>query len=156
MYLILGEPKKVFGKVSNKLLDIEVEDSANAILEFKSGTTTNLEFTINTYPQNLECSLALLGEKGSIKIGGNAMNTLEIWNVKDTPKPNIPVGLEPNIYAKGMYTGSCPNHHSIYTNMVNVLIHKKTSFIRASDALGSLKIIDAIKQSSKEKKEIQL
>jgi len=156
MQYILGRPKIIYGKVDRLKLDIETEDAANAIIDFENGTRANFEFTICTYPQNLESSLAILGEKGTIKIGGLAMNELETWNVEDTPQPSITKGLTPNHYAGGMYVGSCPNHKAIYQNLVNVLVHGKPSFINGSDALPSLEIIDTIKKSSRLKREIRL
>jgi predicted dehydrogenase len=156
MQYILGPAKTVFGKTGKVAHRIETEDISNAIIDLSSGIRVNLEFTVCTYPHNLECSLTVLGERGTIKIGGNAMNVCEIWEVKDTPKPIIPTGFEPNIYAGGMYVGSCPNHKSIYQNLVNVLVHKQPLFIKAEDALESIKIIDAIKKSSEQKKEIEL
>jgi len=156
MQYILGPAKSLFGKLDRVAHTIEAEDIANAIIDLKSGTRVNLEFTVCTYPHNLECSLTVLGEKGTVKIGGTAMNKCELWEVKDTPMPFIPEGLNPNIYAGGMYVGSCPNHKSIYENMINVLVYKKNSFIKGDDALESLRIIDGIKKSSDEKREIML
>lgn len=156
MQFILGEVESVYGKVDRKKLDIEVEDMANAIIDFKSGARLNLEFTVNTYPHNLESSLTILGEKGSVKIGGKAMNELEFWHVEDIEEPIIDEGLTPNVYAGGMYVGSCPNHKSIYENVINVLLKEEQSFITGGDALEAIKIIDAIKKSSDEKKEVEL
>lgn len=156
MQYVLGKVKSVYGKTKNVAHKIETEDIANAIMDLKSGTRTNLEFTICTYPHNLECSLTVLGEKGTIKIGGRAMNECEIWEVKDTPKPVIPSGPNPNVYAGGLYVGSCPNHKSIYQNLIDTVLYKKPSFIKAEDALESIKIIDAIRESSETGKEIIL
>lgn len=154
MQYILGTVKTVFGKIDRVFHKIETEDIANAVIDFESGARANFEFTICAYPHNLECSLTVLGETGSIKIGGLAMNKCELWEVKNTPKPPFSEGLAPNIYANGMYIGSCPNHKAIYQNLVDVLLNKKPCFIKASDALESLKIIDGIKKSSKVRREI--
>lgn len=156
MQYVLGEAKSVFGKLDRVAHNIECEDIANAIIDFKSGARANLEFTICAYPHNLECSITVMGEIGTVKIGGLAMNRCDIWEVKNIPQPVIPEGLSPNVYAGGMYVGSCPNHQSIYQNMINVLVYKKPSFLKAEDALESLRIIDGIKKSSDTKKEILL
>lgn len=148
MQYMLGKANSVFGKTATVGHNIEVEDITQSIIDFKSGTRAVVDFTICTYPKNIECSLMLLGEKGTIKIGGTAMNACEIWEVKDTPMPVIPPSLTPNQYASGMYVGSCPNHISIYQNAVDHLLHGKESFVNADDALESLRIIDAIKKSS--------
>lgn len=156
MQYILGSARSLFGKLGKVAHIIETEDIANAIIDFKSGARANLEFTVCTYPHNLECSLTILGEKGTVKIGGVAMNSCEIWEVENTPKPQIPEGVSPNIYAEGMYVGSCPNHIAIYQNLVNNLVFKKPSVISAEDALESLRIIEGIKKSDGLKRQIIL
>lgn len=156
MQYILGPAKSVFGKLDRVAHDIEAEDIANAIIDLESGTRVNLEFTICTFPHNLECSLSVLGETGTVKIGGLAMNKCDLWEVKNAPRPDIPDGLSPNLYAGGLYAGSCPNHKSIYLNMLSVLANGQESFIKGEDALESLRIIDGIKKSSDLKKEINL
>lgn len=156
MQYLLGSARSVFGKLERVAHRIETEDIANAIIDLKLGTRVNLEFTICTYPHNIECSLTILGEKGTVKIGGTAMNTCEIWEVKNVPKPEIPEGVTPNIYAEGLYAGSCPNHIAIYQNLVDHLIYNKPSSINGGDALESLRIIDGIKKSSDIGKEILL
>ena len=82
------------------------------------------------------------------------MNEIEAWHVKNVPQPPVVQGIASNVYDGGTYVGSCPNHLSIYNNMVDVLVYKKKSFIKAEDVLESLRIIDGIKKSSKEKKEV--
>lgn len=156
MQYLLGSVYSVFGKLERVAHQIETEDIANAIIDFQSGARANLEFTVCTYPHNLECSLTVLGEKGTVKIGGTAMNKCEIWEVKDIPKPKIHEGITPNVYAKGMYVGSCPNHIAIYKNLVDHLLYNKPSQINAEDALESLRIIDGIKKSSELGQEVSL
>lgn len=156
LQLILGKTKSVFGKTDRVAHNVEVEDIANAIIDFESGTRANLEFTICCYPHNLECSITVLGEKGTIKIGGTAMNQCEIWEVKNTPKPYIPENVTSNIYTGGMAVGSSPNHKLVYQDMVEVLQHKKKSYLDLNNVLESLAIIDAIKKSSKLKREIKI
>ena len=155
MQYVLGHAKSVFGKLDQKAHQTETEDMANAVIDFESGARGNLEFTINTYPHNLECSLTVLGEKGTIKVGGNAVNKIELWEVENVPSPSIGNGINPD-YTGGMYVGSSPHHQLIYKNLIDVLLYKKPSFIQAKDALESLRIIDGIKKSDKLKKEIKL
>lgn len=153
---ILGKAKSVIAKVATVAHKIEVEDTANAIIDFENGTRVSFDFTVCTYPHNQEASLTLLGETGTIKIAGIAMNKIEAWEVKNTPLPYLGEIASPNIYAGGMYVGSVPNHKFIYENMINVLLNKKPSLITAEDTIESLRIIEAIQQSSQEKKEIFL
>lgn len=156
MQYILGPAKSVFGKTDTAAHKIEVEDIANAIIDLKNGARINFDFTLCAYPHNIGCSLTILGEKGTVKIGGLAMNELTIWKVKGIPRPLVPKGLSPNVYAKGAYVGSCPNHKLVYLNIIDVLINGKESFVNGKDALESLRIVDGIRLSSYKKKEILL
>lgn len=155
-YYILGKAKSVFAKTETATHKIEIEDMVNAIIDLKGGTRLNFDFTLCTYPKNLECSLTILGTKGTIKIGGLALNKLEHWDVEGVPCPDIPDSLDPNVYADGLYVGSCPNHKSIYENAVNVILRGEESFIKAEDSLESLRIIDAIFESNANRKEVVL
>ena len=156
MQWILGKAKSVIGKTDTVGHNIEVEDIASAIIDLQTNVRVTFDFTVCTYPHNLEASLTILGTQGSIKIGGTSMNKIEIWEVKNVPTPDIPHGLSPNSYAGGMYIGSIPNHKLVYENAVNVLLSQSRNFIEAEQALESLRIIDAILESSKNKKEVFL
>ena len=129
MQWILGDVESITAYVDTINHNIEVEDEAFALLKFKNNIYANIEFTINTYPHNLECSLTILGEKGSIKIGGSAMNKIETWHVKDFPKPNIQEGFSPNVYAGGLYQGSCPNHIFVYEDILKTFYNKHHNFL---------------------------
>ena len=115
-----------------------------------------IEFTINTYPKNLECTIAVLGEKGTVEIGGAAVNELNTWDVENYPKPQVPRGIAPNVYANGLYQGSCPNHISVYKNLVRERLGEKHESIMGKEAKNALKIIDAIYESARKGKEIKL
>lgn len=153
---LLGPAKSVFGKLDTKAHRIETEDMANAIVDFKNKVRLNLEFTINTYPHNLECSLTILGEKGTIKIGGLAMNKIELWQVENLPPPELSEGL-PSLLPAGLRpVGSSPYHYFVYEDVVKTLVHQQPQFLKAKDALESLRIIDGIRKSSQLQKQIEL
>ncbi len=151
---ILGPVKSVFGKKATLAHNIEIEDFATAIITFKNRCYATVEFSVNTYPKNLECSITVLGEKGSVKLSGSAMNKIEFWHVEDCPKPDIENGLSPNIYANGMYQGSCPNHIFVYQEILNVLKGDNITYTDGHDARKSLELVQAIYTSSELGKEI--
>ncbi len=154
---LLGPVDSVFAKKDTLSHKIEIEDIVVATLRFKNGSYATLEFTISTYPRNLECSLSLLGEKGTVRVGGLAADKIDIWQVKNAPKPVLSSGLAPNVYAKGLYQGSCPNHFFVYKNINRFYNGDKAAFITNGDeARKSLEIVEAIYRSAKIKKEIFL
>lgn len=153
---LLGPVESVFAKKDQIAHQIEIEDIVVALLKFKSGAYATLEFTICTYPRNLECSISILGADGTVKIAGPAVNEIEIWEVKNLPKPNLPAGLPPNIYANGLYQGSCPNHLFIYQELVRHFSNQLGPYIDGLAARDSLEIVEAIYQSAEKNKEIFL
>jgi len=153
---ILGPAVSVYAKTDTIGHKIEIEDIALAILKFKSGAYATVEFTLSTYPCNLECSLAVLGKQGTIKLGGPAMDSIEIWQVANCPKLAIKNGLAPNIYASGRYQGSCPNHIFVYQNIINHLRKGERILADGYEARKSLEIVQAIYRSAKQNREIKL
>jgi UDP-N-acetyl-2-amino-2-deoxyglucuronate dehydrogenase len=77
---MLGEPVSVMAKTATQLSDIEVEDTGLAIIKFRNGALGLVEATTATRPKDLEGSISILGEKGTVVIGGFAVNKMEIWN----------------------------------------------------------------------------
>jgi predicted dehydrogenase len=128
---------------------IETEDAAVAHLVFRSGALGTLEFTLDVYEKNLEASLSLFGETGSIVLGGPAANEITLWNVKDHAKPEGLAVAAPNDYG-GAYVGSPPNHAAIYRNIAAHLIDETEQIaVTAASAARSIIIIEAIYESAR-------
>ncbi len=81
---MLGEPVSVFARTERYLVDIEAEDTAVAIVKFASGATGVIEATTACRPDDLEGSLSILGERGSVEISGIAVNELRHWRFTDS------------------------------------------------------------------------
>ncbi|MEW5826927.1 MAG: Gfo/Idh/MocA family oxidoreductase [Candidatus Bipolaricaulota bacterium] len=127
---------------------IETEDAAVARLVFSSGAMGTLEFTLNVYERNLEASVSLFGESGSLILGGPAANEIALWNVQGRPHPENLIVAAPNEYG-GAYVGSPPNHASIYANVAAHLITKTEPIaVTAASAAESIAAIEAIYRSS--------
>lgn len=156
MQWILGDPFSVFGHTETCCHDIEIEDMAFGLVRFQNGASGTIEFNVNSYPNNLECSLTVLGDKGSVKLSGSAMNEIELWHVQDCPKPSIPAGFSPYVYAGGLYQGSCPNHIYVYQDMVRAFRRKHEGYVDGKEALKSLQIVNGLYASAQQGKEIRL
>lgn len=154
MQWLVGEVKSVIGRAATVNHNIEIEDEAYGLLEFQNGAFATLEFSINTYPHNLECSLTVLGENGTVKLSGPAMNEIELWHVKNFPRPVLPPGLPPNVYAGGLYQGSCPNHIYIYQDIIKYFNNSHAHIIDGKEARKSLAIIKTLYESSRSGKEL--
>lgn len=147
MCLFGGDIKEVFGYSSRRLVDIEAEDNAMALVKFKNGALGNIEVTTATRPRDLEGSISILGEKGTIVIGGFAANKIEFWEFKNQ-KNNILKEKyfenPKNVYGFG--------HKSFYTEVRKELLNKKNRVTFAEDTIPSLRLLHSIYTSIEEKK----
>ena len=100
--------------------------------------------------------MTILGEKGSVKLSGSAMNEIEIWEVQDYPKPVVPEGFHPYVYEGGLYQGSCPNHIFVYQDILKVFNGQKSNCVDGEEALRSLKIVNGFYESSEIGKEVKI
>ena len=123
---------------------IETEDSGSAVLTFSSGTLGSLNWTTCVYNKNYEGSITIVGEYGTIKIGGQYLNKIEFWDVRGYPlQEGIEFTDKPNSYGK--YQGTSSNHDKV----IKVLIEKMKNNPNASDAVEGfegIKSIDAIEK----------
>lgn len=121
---------------------IEFEDSGVAILKFHGGTLGTVSFNINSHGKNMEGSITLFGEKGTIKVGGQYLNELEYQNIEEHEVSGLPPGNPPNEY--GQYQGSMSNHHLVYENLVQVLEGSGVIGTHGFEGLKTVEIIEKI------------
>ncbi len=150
-----GKVKSVIAKTENYTHpNIEFEDTGVVILKFDNGSIGAINFTTCAYEKNMEGSICILGTKGSIRIGGEYINTLDFWNVSGTKKPILKKSSPPNNY--GFYQGSMSNHDKVIQNVINVLMGKENINTTSEEGLEVVKVVNAIYKSAKEHKEIYL
>lgn len=147
----------LFGDISNikaKFQDFkhqemtDFEDSGFISFDFIKGGMGCLNYSTAVWNSNLESSITIIGEKGSVKVGGQYMNEVEFCNIENYEMPELPPANPPNDY--GAYKGSAANHHYIFENVVDVL--KGRSSI-TTNALEGLKVVDIIERIYQQKKE---
>ncbi|MEO6219397.1 MAG: Gfo/Idh/MocA family oxidoreductase [Ginsengibacter sp.] len=141
MYWMLGDVKEVksFMRNYNHKEIIDFEDTGVAMLEFENGTIGTLNYTVNSFEKNMEGSLTLFGEKGTVKIGGQYLN-----EVAYTSGIHLDVAPSPgkaNDY--GTYTGSMSNHDKVYNNVMDVL-QNNAAVTNAKEAMKTVEIIERI------------
>ncbi len=124
---------------------IEFEDTGVVILEFHNGAIGTINYTVNSHDKNMEGSLSIFAEKGTVKIGGQYLNELEYQNIKDFKIENLPEGNKANNY--GNYVGSMSNHDKVYENLVQVLTKNAIISTNAFEGLKTVEIIDKIYNS---------
>lgn len=144
LYWIVGDVKKVNAIVTNAIHQdlIEFEDQGAAVLEFYNGVIGTLNYSVNSFQKNMEGSLTIFGEKGTVKIGGQYLNELEYQNILDYEVTGLPPGNPPNNY--GNYVGSMSNHDKVYQNVIEVLEGNGVIATNGFEGLKTVEIIDKI------------
>ena len=143
MYWILGDVANVKSISKNFLHpSIEFEDSGVVLFEMKNNAIGTLNYTVNSFANNMEGSITVFGEKGTVKVGGQYLNELEYCNVKDIEFPLLPKGNAANGY--GFYQGSMSNHDKVYENLIEALQNPSHDFATAEEGLKTVEIIQKI------------
>ena len=145
IWLLSDNVESVYGVIKRQLHDyIECEDLGMAVLTFKNGIVATIEGTTNVYPKNLEESICIFGEKGTVKIGGTSVNNIEIWNFADEDEADEhnKVLEEPsnNVYGNG--------HTSLYADVIDSIKKHRKPYIDASAGRNAVEIVLAIYKSS--------
>jgi UDP-N-acetyl-2-amino-2-deoxyglucuronate dehydrogenase len=123
---------------------IEFEDSGTASLEMENGLIGGLNWSVNTFEKNMEVSLTLIAEKGTVRIAGGYMNKIEYQHCDNAGLKNIFDGAA-NDY--GFYKGSMSNHDKVYDNMMIALNDDTHPFSNAVDGLKTVELIERIYQT---------
>ena len=149
---LVGPVESVMAKTATQARRIEAEDSGVAILKFRSGALGVIEVNVLTYPRNLEGSITILGEKGSVKIGGTAVNRVEHWLFADYDDDDKLVeGAStnpPNVYGFG--------HEGYYRNVLAVLRGEAQPQTDGRAGRKSLEVILGIYESAKIGREVPI
>ena len=149
---LAGPVESVTAKTATLARRIEAEDSGAAILRFRSGALGVIEVTMLTYPRNLEGSITLLGETGTVKIGGSAVNKVETWQFADYDDDDKLIDqanyTPPNVYGHG--------HEGYYRNVVAVLRGEAVADTDGRAGRKSLELILGIYESARTGHEVPL
>ncbi|MBC7422424.1 MAG: Gfo/Idh/MocA family oxidoreductase [Ferruginibacter sp.] len=143
LYWLLGDVKEV-KKISRNFAHptIEFEDSGVVLFDMVDGAIGSLNYTVNSFAKNMEGSITIFAEKGTIKIGGQYLNELEYFNVAGMEPPILPNGNVANGY--GFYQGSMSNHDKVYENLLLALENDNHIFANAEEGLKTVAIIEQI------------
>lgn len=150
---MMGEVDSVFAMAKTRLADIETEDTAVVTLKFRNGALGIIEATTATRPTNLEGSISVLGEHGTVVIGGVAVNRMETWIFEDERPEDALVMSEfsenpPNVYGFG--------HKAYYQHVVQCIEEGGPNLVDGMAGRKSLELISAIYESIETGQEVRL
>ena len=147
------EVEEVYGATRQQFHDyLEAEDVGMAVLKFKNGAIGTIEGTTNVYPKNLEETLYIFGENGTVKIGGTSTNNIDIWDFRtENEEDKNNKGLEEvtsNVYGNG--------HSRLFADVIDSIKNDRKPYVDAVAGRNALEIVLAIYASQKTGKPIKL
>lgn len=123
-----------------------------AVVKFKNGAIATIEGTTNVYPCNLEETLYLFGENGTVKLGGTSTNNIDVWQFADETNADLRnKGLEEatsNVYGNG--------HSSLYADMIKAIEQDRKPYVDAAAGRNALELVLAVYKSQKEGRPVLL
>lgn len=153
-WMMGGEIDEVIGLTDNLMHDyIEAEDLGMALIRFSNGSYGIIEGTSNIYPENLEETLYIFGENGTVKAGGKSVNIIEEWRFADNLDDPNKVKAKyhenpPNIYGFG--------HTPLYADVIDAIKNNRQPYITALDGRNALELILAVYKSAAKGRSVKL
>ncbi len=143
---LMGKVESVFAYTSTLNHKMEAEDAGVAVIKFQNGGIGTIEGSTITYPENLEGSVALFGEKGSLKVGGTALNRKVIWKVSGELEHEREILTSEQVDPPSVYGKS---HLKVIENMIQAIYANAQPSTHGAQARGSLALVLAIYESSR-------
>lgn len=152
-WMMGDEVEEVYGVTRQQFHHyLEAEDIGVAVVKFKNGAVATIEGTTNVYPQNLEETLYLFGENGTVKLGGKSTNNIDVWDFADeTAADGKKKGLQEqtsNVYGNG--------HTSLYADVIDSIENNRKPYVDAVAGRNALEMVLAIYKSQKEGHAVKL
>lgn len=143
-WMLGDEVEEVYGTTRQQFHDyLEAEDVGMAVVKFKNGAVATIEGTTNVYPKNLEETLYIFGENGTVKIGGTSTNNIDVWNFADGKEDDVnKQGLQEatsNVYGNG--------HTSLFADVIDAIEHDRKPYVDAVAGRNALEMVLAIYKS---------
>ena len=143
-WMMGDQVEEVYGATRQRYHDyLECEDVGVAVIKFKNGAVGTIEGTVNVYPKNLEETLYLFGETGTVKLGGTSCNNIDVWNFADgTDADAGKAGLQEvtsNVYGNG--------HTSLFADVIDAIENDRVPYVDAQAGRNALEMVLAIYKS---------
>jgi predicted dehydrogenase len=149
LYYLAGSVESAEGLIHNyaHTHNTEFEDTGSFSLRMRNGALVSFSFTTCAYDRNMEGAITLFGSKGTVKIGGQYLNTIEYQHLQHGSLPEINITAKSNDY--GTYQGSMSNHDEVIRNVVGVLRHQQAIMTSAAEGREVVRIIELMYAGAK-------
>jgi UDP-N-acetyl-2-amino-2-deoxyglucuronate dehydrogenase len=149
---LIGPVESVFAHTATLARDIEVEDTGVAAVRWRTGALGSVNVTMLTWPRNLEGSITIIGEKGTVRVGGMAVNEIQHWAFAEPAEDDAQIGnasyRTSSVYGFG--------HPAYYDNVVRVLRGEAEPDTDGREGLKSLEVLIAIYRSARDGRRVSL
>ena len=148
LYYLNGPVASVQGQIDNYAHrhNTEFEDTGSFVMRAENGAIINFNFTTCSYERNMEGAITIVGEKGTVKIGGQYLNTIEYQHLAIGALPEINITAKANDY--GLYQGSMSNHDKLIQNVIDVLHHGHPVMTSAAEGREVVKMIEQMYEAA--------
>ncbi len=144
-----GDVVQASSQIATFSHNIEIEDNGTSRMVFDSGVMGSLNWSTSVYNKNYEGSITILGENGTIKIGGQYLNKIDFWDVQSMPLPeDIAFVDKPNSYGK--YQGTSSNHDKVINEVVSDLLFERHNTVEGDEGIKTIQAIEMIYASQEE------
>jgi predicted dehydrogenase len=150
---MMGDVQSVFAMSRTALVDIEAEDTAVVAVRFVNGALGVIEATTATRPVDLEGSISILGEGGTVEISGFAVNELKVWAFKDVLPEDDDVRDRYSVNPPSVYGFG---HQAYYDHVLDCLVNNRQQLVDGLEGRRSLELINAIYESIETRREVPL
>lgn len=152
-WMMGDEIEEIYGATRQQFHDyLEAEDIGIAIVKFKNGAIGTIEGTTNVYPKNLEETLYIFGEKGTVKIGGTSTNNIDIWNFDDETDEDAKnkdlKEATSNVYGNG--------HTSLFADVMDSIKNDRRPYVDAVAGRNALEVVLSIYKSQRDNQVVKL
>lgn len=152
-WMMGDEIEEVYGVTRQQFHSfLEAEDLGMALVKFKNGAIATIEGTTNVFPQNLEETLYVFGENGTVKLGGESTNAIDVWDFADNDDADVKnIGFAEvtnNVYGNG--------HTSLYADVVDAIKNDHPPYVDAVAGKAALELVLAVYKSQKEDRPVKL
>lgn len=152
-WMMGDEIEEVYGATRQQFHGyLEAEDVGMAVVKFKNGAIGTIEGTTNVYPKNLEETLYVFGENGTVKIGGTSTNNIDVWDFADETADDLKKKdlkeATSNVYGNG--------HTSLFADVIDAIEKDRQPYVDAVAGRNALEVVLSIYKSQKEGKPVKL
>ena len=145
-WMMGDEIEEIYGVTRQQFHDyLDAEDVGMAVVKFRNGAIGTIEGTTNVYPRNLEETLCIFGENGTVKIGGASTNNIDVWDFADETEADVKnkelKEVTSNVYGNG--------HTSLFADVIDAIENDRLPYVDAVAGRNALEVVLAIYKSQK-------